>query len=1141
MKKVLKSLILIAVLTLILSTVFALFGCDANNQSPTDVSILVGIKGEAIDDVLVVPENITLETIKGLIEVKLKKSDDSETVVTDYTVEGFDATITTVQTVTIKIGDLQATLKVRVEREEPQPATPTAVKVDKANVELEANEATLDALKSKIVVTVVYSDESVKPVTDYVVEGFDASVKNEQTVTIKHSNLTATIKVTIKAAVVEDPTPVSLKVEPSAVTLSKEEATVDGLKSKITVTVVYSDESEAPTTEYTIEGLDADYVGPQSVAVKYGKLDANVTVTVEQGSVVPDTITVYYYNINNWTAVNCHAWNDAGTTTEWPGVVMTAVDGHEKWYKADISTAFTSVIFNDGGNGGQTGTLTVDVANLYYNGGEWVNDFIPFEGDLNITLYYYNLNNWSAVNCYAWTGPVNNGAWPGVAMTAVDGHEGWYQISISRDLTTVIFNDGAAAQTDNLTVDAANTYYNGTEWVNDFIVSDTPEPEVPTITENSVVEILVAEKVVATADLNPEAEPGKIEFMALGVALEEGYAVVVKVDGVEFNSYKVESPFQGKAEKAANYNFYIANDGIYAHEEEVVTPEAPTITENSVVEILVADLVVVAELNPEAEAGKIEFMALGVALEEGYAVVVKVDGVEFNFYKVESPFQGTVDKAANYNFYIANDGIYAHEEVVTPEVPKITENSKVEIYVTNHEVVIAELNPEAEEGKIEFMALGVALEKGDVVVIIVDGVKFNSYKVESPFQGKAERRANYNFYIANDGIYAHEVETPEPEVPTLTEKSVVEISVDDFVVTTATLNEKAEEGKIEFMALGIALVEGDAVVVTVDGVEFNLYKAVSPFQGKVEKAASYNFYIANDGIYAHEVETPEPEVLTITEKSVVEILVADKTVATATLNKNAGLGKIEFMAFDVSLAEGDVVVITVDGVEFNFYKGESPFQGKVERTANYDFYIANEGIYAYEIVVTPEPEVPTITENSVVEILLAHQVVATATLNEKAEEGKIEFMALGVALAGDYAVAVTVDGVEFNFYKVESPFQGIIEKAANYNFYISNDGIYAQEVEVTPGVPALTENSEVLILVADKVVATELNPEAKEGKIEFMVLGVALAEGDAVVVTVDGVEFNFYKGESPFQGKVEKAASYNFYIANDGIYAHEVA
>ena len=73
MKKVLKSLILIAVLTLILSTVFALFGCDANNQSPTDVSILVGIKGEAIDDVLVVPENITLETIKGLIEVKLKK------------------------------------------------------------------------------------------------------------------------------------------------------------------------------------------------------------------------------------------------------------------------------------------------------------------------------------------------------------------------------------------------------------------------------------------------------------------------------------------------------------------------------------------------------------------------------------------------------------------------------------------------------------------------------------------------------------------------------------------------------------------------------------------------------------------------------------------------------------------------------------------------------------------------------------------------------------------------------------------------------------------------------------------------------------------------------------------------------------
>ena len=629
--------------------------------------------------------------------------------------------------------------------------------------------------------------------------------------------------------------------------------------------------------------------------------------------------------------------------------------------------------------------------------------------------------------------------------------------------------------------------------------------------------------------------------MALGVALKEGYAVVVTVDGVEFNSYKVESPFQGKAEKAANYNFYIANDGIYAHEEEVVTPEVPKITENSVVEILVADLVVVAELNPEAEEGKIEFMALGVALEEGYEVVVAVDGVKFNFYKVESPFQGKAEKTANYNFYIANDGIYAHEEeVVTPEVPTITENSVVEILVAEKVVATGELNPEAEEGKIEFMALGVALKEGYAVVVTVDGVEFNSYKVESPFQGKVLKTANYNFYIANDGIYAHE-EVVTPEVPKITENSKVEIYVTNHEVVIAELNPEAEEGKIEFMALGVALEKGDVVVIIVDGVKFNSYKVESPFQGKAERRANYNFYIANDGIYAHEVETPEPEVLTITEKSVVEILVADKTVATATLNKNAGLGKIEFMAFDVSLAEGDVVVITVDGVEFNFYKGESPFQGIVERTANYDFYIANEGIYAYEIVVTPEPEVPTITENSVVEILLAHQVVATATLNEKAEEGKIEFMALGVALAGDYAVAVTVDGVEFNFYKVESPFQGIIEKAANYNFYISNDGIYAHEVEVTPEVPALTENSKVEILVADQVVATaELNAEAEVGKIEFMVLGVELTENDVVVITVDGVEFNSYKVESPFQGKVEKAASYNFYIANDGIYAHEV-
>lgn len=65
------------------------------------------------------------------------------------------------------------------------------------------------------------------------------------------------------------------------------------------------------------------------------------------------------------------------------------------------------------------------------------------------TVYVKVNNGWSNVNCYMWSDNAgNNGSWPGVQMTKVEGDV--YSYSISGDFDKVIFNNGSA-QTADLT------------------------------------------------------------------------------------------------------------------------------------------------------------------------------------------------------------------------------------------------------------------------------------------------------------------------------------------------------------------------------------------------------------------------------------------------------------------------------------------------------------------------------------------------------------------------------------------------------------------------------------------------------------------------------------------------------------------
>ena len=70
------------------------------------------------------------------------------------------------------------------------------------------------------------------------------------------------------------------------------------------------------------------------------------------------------------------------------------------------------------------------------------------------TIYFVNTAGWSTVNFYSWYDDINiyTGAWPGNAMTHVEGN--LYSCVVPDDIPNIIFNDGGATQTDDLTVPA---------------------------------------------------------------------------------------------------------------------------------------------------------------------------------------------------------------------------------------------------------------------------------------------------------------------------------------------------------------------------------------------------------------------------------------------------------------------------------------------------------------------------------------------------------------------------------------------------------------------------------------------------------------------------------------------------------------
>ena len=79
---------------------------------------------------------------------------------------------------------------------------------------------------------------------------------------------------------------------------------------------------------------------------------------------------IFFVNNENWSSVYAYTWTDATQQLgAWPGKAMTKVEGNT--YSITVPADTANVVFNNGGNGSQTGDLTIPAKDNCYNNGTW--------------------------------------------------------------------------------------------------------------------------------------------------------------------------------------------------------------------------------------------------------------------------------------------------------------------------------------------------------------------------------------------------------------------------------------------------------------------------------------------------------------------------------------------------------------------------------------------------------------------------------------------------------------------------------------------------------------------------------------------------------------------------------------------------
>lgn len=220
------------------------------------------------------------------------------------------------------------------------------------------------------------------------------------------------------------------------------------------------------------DGTYTDQVSQRSFTVSngllYGQLDGRKVAVIYNASnivnpdipdIVDGTYDIYFEKPSGWgNTIYCYAYMDEQTNNgTWPGQVMTNLGDSIYAYNLPSGWESAKVIFSDGNNqspgASQPGLdYTAGTCVLYRNGSFLVvdtdgddddDDDVIIDGTYD--LYFEKPSGWgSGINCYAYTDAgINNGAWPGQAMTSLGNNIYAYNLPTGWESAYVIFNDGS--------------------------------------------------------------------------------------------------------------------------------------------------------------------------------------------------------------------------------------------------------------------------------------------------------------------------------------------------------------------------------------------------------------------------------------------------------------------------------------------------------------------------------------------------------------------------------------------------------------------------------------------------------------------------------------------------------------------------
>ncbi len=159
----------------------------------------------------------------------------------------------------------------------------------------------------------------------------------------------------------------------------------------------------------------------------------------------PDTesTTIHFYNTDGWQKPSIYYYTEDNIPADWPGTEMFPEgDG---WYFYDIpGHREVNVLFSDNGinqipESNQTG-YTVSGERWFVNG-IWYDS----EPEADITVHFYNYDNWNQVNLYYYSEGQTGADWSGAAMTPEE--DGWFTYKIfGYKEVAVLFNNGSGIQ-----------------------------------------------------------------------------------------------------------------------------------------------------------------------------------------------------------------------------------------------------------------------------------------------------------------------------------------------------------------------------------------------------------------------------------------------------------------------------------------------------------------------------------------------------------------------------------------------------------------------------------------------------------------------------------------------------------------------